>query len=46
MNDHSQDKIPFIIQVISIVFGGGAYHPESAQDSQERILAFFAKHLR
>lgn len=46
MNDHAQDKIPFIIQVISLVFGGGAYHPESTRDSRERILAFFARHLR
>jgi carboxymethylenebutenolidase len=46
MNDHTQDKIPFLIHVISFVFGGGGYHPESAKDSQQRILAFFAKHLK
>ena len=45
MNDHSEDKIPFLITVISLVFGGGAYHPESTQDARQRILAFFAKHL-
>lgn len=45
MNDHSQDRVPFYITVISAVFGGGAPHPESAQDARGRILAFFAEHL-
>jgi len=46
MNDHSEDKIPFLIEVISAVFGGGAYHAESAEDARKRILAFFEKHLQ
>jgi carboxymethylenebutenolidase len=46
MNDHAKDDVPFFIHVISFVFGGGAYHPESARDSQQRILTFFDKHLR
>lgn len=45
MNDHSEDKIPFIIHVIAFLFGGGAYHPESAKDAQKRVLAFFETHL-
>lgn len=46
MNDHSEDKIPFMINVISIVFGGGSYHPESTQDARQRIVVFFNKHLQ
>ena len=46
MNDHSEDKIPFLIKVIALVFGGGDYHPESTKDARKRILAFFAKHLK
>jgi carboxymethylenebutenolidase len=46
MNDHSEDRMPFLIRVIAFVFGGGGYHPESAKDSQRRILAFFARHLQ
>lgn len=45
MNDHAEDKVPFLINVISVVFGGGEYNAASAQDSRERILAFFAQHL-
>lgn len=45
MNDHSGDRIPFLIQVVSFLFGGGEHHPESAQDARKRILAFFAQHL-
>ncbi|MEZ4769922.1 MAG: dienelactone hydrolase family protein [Caldilineales bacterium] len=33
MNDHSQDKIPFLIHVVGFVFGGGAYDAAAAQDS-------------
>jgi carboxymethylenebutenolidase len=46
MTDHSQDKVPFLIKVVAAVPGGEGYHPESAKDSQKRILAFFAKHLK
>ncbi|MCB9452702.1 MAG: dienelactone hydrolase family protein [Anaerolineaceae bacterium] len=46
MNDHSETKIPFLIHVISFVFGGGEYNPESTKDARKRILAFFAKHLK
>lgn len=46
MNDHSEDKVPFFLNVIAIVFGGGAYHPESTADARKRILAFFDKHLK
>ncbi|MCL4247036.1 MAG: dienelactone hydrolase family protein [Anaerolineae bacterium] len=47
MNDHSEDRIPFVVRVVSLLMGGGGgYHPESAKDSQERILAFFAQHLQ
>ena len=45
MNDHSADTIPFLIQVISFVFGGGEYNAESAQDARRRIAVFFDKHL-
>jgi carboxymethylenebutenolidase len=46
MNDHAEDKIPFMIQIVAFVLGGGgAYHPESAKDARGRILAFFATHL-
>jgi carboxymethylenebutenolidase len=45
MNDHAADRIPWFIQVISFVFGGGEYNPESAQDARRRIIAFFARHL-
>lgn len=44
MNDHSQDKIPFLIHVVGFVFGGGAYDAAAAQDSRGRIIAFFDKH--
>ena len=46
MNDHAEDDIPFLINVISVVFGGGAYQPVSAADSRKRIEAFFDKHLK
>jgi carboxymethylenebutenolidase len=46
MNDHSEDKIPFLIKVIGLVFGSGGYHPESTKDARERILAFFSRHLK
>ena len=46
MNDHSADKIPLLIQVISFVFGGGEYNAESAQDARRRIIAFFDRHLQ
>ncbi|MCA9908056.1 MAG: dienelactone hydrolase family protein [Anaerolineae bacterium] len=46
MNDHSEDRIPFVVRVVSLVLGGGGYHPESTKDSRERILAFFAQHLQ
>lgn len=45
MNNHEDDTIPFLIQVISVVFGGGDYNEASAKDAQERITAFFDKHL-
>jgi carboxymethylenebutenolidase len=46
MNDHSADKIPFLIQVVAFLFGGGEYNPASAQDSRTRIIAFFDRHLK
>jgi carboxymethylenebutenolidase len=46
MNDHSADRIPWFISVISFLFGGGAYHPESTVDARARILAFFGTHLK
>lgn len=46
MNDHAEDRIPFAINVIAFLFGGGKYHPESAADARERIVAFFDKHLK
>ena len=46
MNDHSEDRIPFLINVIALVAGGGEYHPESTKDARKRILAFFAKYLK
>jgi carboxymethylenebutenolidase len=46
MNDHSEDEIPFLINVVSILFGGGEYHPESTRDARKRILSFFARHLK
>lgn len=46
MNDHSQDRIPWYISLISVVFGGGSYNAESAVDSRARILAFFDKYLQ
>lgn len=46
MNDHSADKVPFLIHVISYVVGGGGYSPESTLDSRQRITAFFEKHLK
>jgi carboxymethylenebutenolidase len=46
MNGHSEDKIPFLINVISFLVGGGEYRPESTKDARKRILAFFAKHLK
>ena len=46
MNDHSADKIPFLIQVMAFLFGGGEYNPESTKDAHKRIAAFFAKHLK
>jgi carboxymethylenebutenolidase len=45
MNDHSADKMPLLIQVISFVFGGGEYNADSTQDARRRILAFFDRHL-
>jgi len=45
MNDHSADKIPFLIHVISFLFGGGEFNPSAAQDSRQRVIAFFDKHL-
>ena len=46
MNDHSADKIPFLIHVISFLFGGGEFNPSAAQDSRRRIIAFFDRHLK
>lgn len=47
MNDHSGDKLPFLLQVMAFAMGGaGGYHPEAAADSRARILAFFARHLQ
>lgn len=46
MNDHSADKAPFLIHVISFVFGGGGFDPAAAQDSRRRITAFFDRHLK
>jgi len=46
MNDHSADKIPFLIHVISFLFGGGEFNPPAAQDSRRRIIAFFDRHLK
>lgn len=46
MNDHSADRIPFLIQVISVLFGGGEYNAASAQDARKRIIAFFDRHLK
>jgi carboxymethylenebutenolidase len=46
MNDHSADRIPFLIEVISFLFGGGEFNPVSTQDARRRIIAFFEKHLK
>ena len=46
MNDHSADKAPFLIHVISFLFGGGEFDPVAAQDSRRRIIAFFDTHLK
>jgi len=45
MNDHSADKIPFLIHVTSVLFGGGEFDPSAAEDSRRRIIAFFDRHL-
>lgn len=46
MNDHSADRIPFLIQVISFLFGGGEFNPASAEDARRRVIAFFDRHLK
>jgi carboxymethylenebutenolidase len=46
MNNHADEDVPFAIEVISVLFGGGEYHAESAQDSRQRIIAFFDKYLK
>ena len=46
MNDHSADKAPFLIHVISFLFGGGEFNPSAANDSRRRIIAFFDRHLK
>ncbi len=46
MNDHSADKIPLLIHVISFLFGGGEFDPSAAQDSRRRIITFFDRHLK
>ena len=46
MNDHSNDRIPFAINVIAFLFGGGEYNAESTKHARQRILAFFAKYLQ
>jgi carboxymethylenebutenolidase len=46
MNNHDPNEVPFFINIISMVFGGGAYHSESARDARKRIIAFFDKTLK
>lgn len=46
MNDHDPGEIPLFIKGFSFVFGGGAYHAESARDSRRRIIAFFDRYLK
>lgn len=46
MNDHSEDKWPFLLQMLALVAGGGGYHEASTIDARARIVAFFAKHLK
>ncbi len=46
MNNHEADKIPLLIQIIAIVFGGGEHNAESTHDARRRIIAFFDRHLR
>lgn len=46
MNEHDPGEIPVFIKVFSFVFGGGAYHAESARDSRRRIIAFFDRYLK
>lgn len=46
LNDHSGDKVPFLISVIMLAGLAGSYHAESAQDARARILSFFSKHLK
>ena len=46
MNDHSADQAPFLIHVISFLFGGGEFNPSAAQDSRQRVITFFDRHLK
>lgn len=46
MNNHDPKEVPLFINIISKVFGGGAYHDESTRDARFRIISFFDKTLK
>ena len=46
MNDHAEDQIPWMINVIAFLFGGGEYNQESTEDARKRILTFFDRYLK
>lgn len=46
MNDHAEDQIPWMINVIAFLFGGGEYNQASTEDARKRILTFFDRYLK
>ena len=46
MNDHSDDRVPFLFVVMGKLTGGFDYHEPSALDARGRIEAFFGRHLQ
>jgi len=45
MNDHSDEKTPFLFAVMGRFTGGIDFDAASALDARERIIAFFDSHL-
>jgi carboxymethylenebutenolidase len=46
LNDHSDEKTPWLFAMMGRLTGGIAFHEPSALDARRRIVSFFDRHLR
>ena len=45
MNNHPPPEANLVVRMFLWVSGDGAYHEAEARDAQQRIVAFFRRHL-